>query len=82
MSFCFPDAHGGFLQRTEEGRLRRYARLEMEVEGILRREIASLVERTWRERREEGVLEALAERRLDPYSLAGELLDGVLCDRG
>ena len=76
------DAHGGFLQRTEEGRLRRYARLEMEVEGILRREIASLVERTWRERRVEGVLEALAERRLDPYSLAGELLDGVLCDRG
>lgn len=76
------DSHCAFLQKTEEGRVRRYARLEMEVEGILRREIASLVERAWAERKDQGVLEALEERRMDPYSLAGDLLDGVFSARG
>jgi len=70
-------AHGAHLSRTDEGRLRRLARLESEMEGLMRREIALWVSETW-QRRRDSALEALEERRTDPYTLAEEILDEVL----
>lgn len=69
--------HRTHLQKTEEGRKRRWRRLELEVEEIMRREISRVVESTWNERKSVELLNGLAERTLDPYSVAGELLDKV-----
>ncbi len=70
--------HRDFLQRSEEGRRRKWARLEREVEEIMRREISRIVERNWENRKSADLLNSLAERNQDPYSVAGEMLDQVL----
>lgn len=69
--------HRSYLQKTEEGRKRKWRRLELEVEEIMRREISRVVESSWSERKTVELLNGLAERTLDPYSVAGELLDRV-----
>ena len=69
--------HRSYLQKTEEGRKRKWRRLELEVEEIMRREISRVVENSWNERKTVELLNGLAERTLDPYSVAGELLDRV-----
>lgn len=69
--------HAEYLRSSEEGKKRRYSQLEMEVEAILRGEISLIVEKKWHERRETGVLDSLAERRMDPYTLAGEMLSQI-----
>ena len=69
--------HGEYLHTSEEGKRRRYTQLEMEVENILRGEIALLVENAWGAKKDSGVLDALAERRMDPYTLAGEIITSV-----
>jgi LAO/AO transport system kinase len=72
------DSHWYHLMSSQEGRQRRISRIESQVEGILRREIAAMVNRVWEDRKDHGVLEELLERRTDPYSLAEEILDQVL----
>ena len=69
--------HWEYLHNSEEGKRRRYSQLEMEVEAILREEISSLVEKAWAEKRAEGVLDMLAERRTDPYTLAGNIISKI-----
>lgn len=70
--------HREFLHKSEEGRLRKWARLEREVEEIMRREISRIVERNWQNEKSADLLNALADRIQDPYSVAGDLLDQVL----
>lgn len=69
--------HRCHLQKTEEGRKRKWRRLELEVEEIMRREISRIVERSWSEAKTVELLNGLAERTLDPYTVAGGLLDKV-----
>ncbi|MCF7934900.1 MAG: methylmalonyl Co-A mutase-associated GTPase MeaB [Synergistales bacterium] len=72
--------HNDFLVRSEEGRRRRFARLELEVEEVLRREVARIVEQAWDTRKMEDpdILQRLAERQTDPYAVADSVLDRAL----
>jgi len=72
------EEHRNHLKETDEGRKRKYYRLEVEVEEILSREIARIVERAWEEERTTELLEKLADRKIDPYTVAGSLIDRVL----
>jgi LAO/AO transport system kinase len=66
------------LQKSEEGKKRRSSRIRHEVEEILRRDIARIVEKEWEERSSNDLIEALASRRSDPYTEAGRLLEDIL----
>jgi LAO/AO transport system kinase len=70
--------HRDFLLRSEEGRRRRWARLEMEVEEILRREIAGMVARSWEKLKSPDLLLALEERRTTPYAVADTIFGEIL----
>ena len=70
--------HWDYLHSTDEGKRRRYSQLEMEVEAILRSEISSLAENKWTERKITGVLDELASRKIDPYTLAGEIMSQII----
>ncbi len=70
--------HWNYLHNSDEGKKRRYSQLEMEVEAVLRGEISTLVENTWNENKNTGVLDKLASRTLDPYTLAGEMLSQII----
>ncbi len=70
--------HWKYLQTSDEGRKRRFIQLEMEVEAILRGEIAILTEKVWKKRKDSGILEDLASRKADPYSLAGEIISQIV----
>ncbi len=72
------EQHRNHLRETDEGRTRKYYRLEVEVEEILSREIARIVERAWEEEKTTELLEKLADRKIDPYTVAGSLIDRVL----
>jgi LAO/AO transport system kinase len=66
--------HADFLRVSEEGRRRKWQRLGMEVEEILRREIASLVENAWEKEKSPDLFESLAERKTNPYEVAERVL--------
>lgn len=70
--------HGEYLLNSEEGKRRRYNQLEMEVENILRGDIAVIAEKAWNGRKESGVLDDLAARRTDPYTLAGNIMSEIV----
>lgn len=70
--------HRLYLQKSEEGKKRRSSRIRHEVEEILRRDIARIVEKQWKERSSNDLIEALASRRSDPYTEAGRLLEEIL----
>jgi LAO/AO transport system kinase len=70
--------HWDYLHSTDEGKRRRYSQLEMEVEAILRSEISGIAENKWRERKITGVLDELASRKIDPYTLAGEIMSQII----
>ncbi|WP_198471024.1 methylmalonyl Co-A mutase-associated GTPase MeaB [Acetomicrobium sp. S15 = DSM 107314] len=72
------EEHRLYLQKSEEGKKRRSSRIRHEVEEILRRDIARVVEKQWKERSSNDLIEALASRRSDPYTEAGKLLEGIL----
>lgn len=72
------DDHWRYLHTTEEGRKRRYSQLEMEVEDTPREEISQVVERAWNKRKAKGVLEELAQRMTDPYTLANEIISKII----
>ncbi len=71
-------AHKKFLESNSEGSKRKFARLRLEVEEILKREIAKVAEKAWDKRISGDVLEELYARRKDPYTVAEELLSGVI----
>ena len=50
----------------------------MEVEAILRGEISALTEKVWKKRKDAGVLEDLAARKTDPYTLASEMISQII----
>lgn len=70
--------HKKFLENSSEGTKRKYSRLRLEVEEILKREIARVAEKVWDKKISEDVLEELAARRKDPYTVADELLSDVI----
>jgi len=72
------DDHATYLASSEEGKRRRYSKLEMEVEAILRGEISLLVEKVWNKERESGILDRLACRDCDPYTLASEIITEIV----
>lgn len=72
------EEHRLYLQKSEEGKKRRSSRIRHEVEEILRRDIARIVEKEWEERSSNDLIEALASRRSDPYTEAGRLLEDIL----
>jgi LAO/AO transport system kinase len=72
------EEHRLYLQKSEEGKKRRSSRIRHEVEEILRRDIARIVEKQWKERSSNDLIEALASRRSDPYTEAGKLLEDIL----
>jgi LAO/AO transport system kinase len=66
--------HWQFLQNTSEGKRRKYQRLRIEVEEILKREIARIAEKAWDRQIETDILDELFARKKDPYSVAENLL--------
>lgn len=70
--------HWNYLHTSSEGKKRRFIQLEMEVEAVLRGEISLLIERIWKKRKDMGVLEDLASRKADPYTLAAELISQIV----
>ncbi|MGD9666296.1 MAG: methylmalonyl Co-A mutase-associated GTPase MeaB [Synergistaceae bacterium] len=70
--------HWNYLHTSSEGKKRRFIQLEMEVEAILRGEISLLTEKIWKKRKDTGILEDLASRKADPYTLAGELISQIV----
>jgi LAO/AO transport system kinase len=74
--------HREFLNVSEEGRKRKWRRLGMEVEEILRREIASLVELAWEREKSPELFESLAERKTNPYEVAEQILGKILTEPG
>lgn len=70
--------HSTYLAESVEGRRRRWSQLEMEVEAILRGEISSIVEKEWKERRNDGLMEDLSARKCDPYTLSGEIIQKII----
>ena len=72
------DAHQKYLAESAEGRRRRWSQLEMEVESILRGEISAIVEKSWKARRDDDLMRSLSDRRTDPYTLAGEIIEKIV----
>lgn len=70
--------HWNYLHNSDEGKKRRFIQLEMEVEAVLRGEISILTEKVWKRRKNTGVLEDLAVRNTDPYTLAGEMISQII----
>lgn len=70
--------HWNFLHTSTEGKKRRFIQLEMEVEAILRGEISIITEKIWKKRKDTGILEDLASRKADPYTLAAELISQIV----
>jgi len=70
--------HRRYLASSPEGERRKRRRHRLEVEEIVKREIAKIVEKTWDDRISAGILEDLEYRRTDPYTVAGDLLSKVL----
>ncbi len=72
------DAHRAYLQGTDDGRRRKMEKISAEVEDILRRGVFDRVEAAWSAERQRGVLERIEKREADPYTVAADLLDGIL----
>lgn len=71
-------AHRKYLTESEEGKKRRFAQLEMEVERFLSSEISVHAVGYWQKYKENGALDDLASRKTDPYTLVGEILSEFL----
>ena len=70
--------HWNYLNTSDEGKKRRFMQLEMEVEAVLRGEISIMTEKLWKKRKESGVIEELAARKTDPYTLAAEIISQIM----
>lgn len=77
----FLDSHREYLESSDEGKKRRYSKLEMEIEAIMHSEISRVVEREWKAKKTEGTLESLANRDIDPYTLTGDILTRLFNSR-
>lgn len=69
--------HRHYLAGSAEGKRRKRRRLRLEVEEIVKREIAKVAEKAWDDHITAGILEDLDLRRTDPYSVADDLLSRV-----
>ena len=69
--------HRKHLFNTEDGRLRRVARVEAEVEDILRNKISSMVKNIWDEERSGSILSELESRTANPYTVASAILSRI-----
>lgn len=75
------DDHRSYLEGSEEGKKRRYSKLEMEIEAVMRSEISRIVTREWAAKKASGALDDLANRECDPYTLCSEMLSDLFCDK-
>ncbi|MDR1943280.1 MAG: methylmalonyl Co-A mutase-associated GTPase MeaB [Synergistaceae bacterium] len=75
------ERHGEYLSSTDEGKLRRLAKIENEVGELLRRGVFSRVENAWSFARESGVLGDIENKKTDPYAVAEGLLDKIIVKR-
>lgn len=66
-------AHRDYAKKSAGGRGRELLRLRSKVEEIMVERLSDRVEKLWSARREE-LLEAVLERKTDPYTVAEELL--------
>lgn len=69
--------HGEFLSMSHEGKERQLNRVHIEVEEILQREIARFAEKTWTEYSTVELMNSLLERKTDPYTVAGKILEKI-----
>jgi LAO/AO transport system kinase len=69
-------SHREYSQKSGEGRKRELARLKTKIEDIMLERLSAQAERLWSDRREE-LLEAVHGRKLDPYTVAEELLSEI-----
>lgn len=72
--------HGEFLSVSHEGKERQLNRVHIEVEEILQREIARFAEKAWTEYSTSDLMNSLLERKTDPYTVAGKVLDTIFLD--
>lgn len=72
------EAHVGHLEGSDDGKRRRMARMEAEVEDVLRHYISVRVDNVWKEERAGSVLDELAARKTDPYTVAGKLIEKIV----
>lgn len=75
------DDHFAYLAGSEEGKRRRYTKLEMEIEAIMSSEISRVVRREWEAKKTAGALERLSCRECDPYTLTGEMISALFCEK-
>jgi LAO/AO transport system kinase len=72
------ESHREFLMGTPDGKSRRLAKIENEVEEIMRRGVFSRVEAAWKFERSGGVLEDIENRKTDPYTVAEAMLNKIV----
>jgi len=70
--------HSEFLSISREGLERKKKRLIIEVEEILQREIARFTEEKWDQQKTPDLIDALYQRKTDPYTVAGRMLEQIL----
>jgi LAO/AO transport system kinase len=72
------ESHRKHLLNTDEGKIRRRAKIRNEVEEILRRDLFSRIESAWNLERAAGVLDDIDNRTTDPYTVADSLLNKIV----
>lgn len=68
--------HRDYAKKSTQGRERELLRLRAKIEGIMVERLSDRVERLWATRRTE-LLEAVLERKTDPYTVAEDLMSKV-----
>ena len=68
------EKHRNFLRNSPDGIRSEERRLSFEVEDILLKNLTRKAEKIWRTCRTDDVLKALAEKRENPYAVAGDIL--------
>ncbi|MDR1471548.1 MAG: methylmalonyl Co-A mutase-associated GTPase MeaB [Synergistaceae bacterium] len=72
------ESHREYLAVSEDGKSRRMARIEVEVEDSLKRDISLRASAAWSAEREGGICGRIANRETDPYTVASDILDRIL----
>jgi LAO/AO transport system kinase len=72
------ESHREYLAHSPDGKSRREARIEAEVEASLKRDISLRVSAAWSVEREGGICTRIESRETDPYTVASDILDRIL----
>ena len=60
--------------------LQKIRAVSAEGKGIvaLYNEISAIVEKSWKAKKSDELMQSLSERRADPYTLAGEIMENII----